>query len=234
MAREVYGDISLAIGRSGTLLAPPSVPYQPCFPWAWGRVTNEPREWGSTMRVPDSCELETTADLQIPGEITPYRLMPTALFFSFFLSLFAHPWRSKSLYVTWDDYNCLLSSSPRPWVDSGLTCGNILASVRRYRLRYGPGWRYQTGRRAGCAGSRCSKHTPVRPHSSRAWTVPAIYTALSGGVLWLTTTGHTSLKQRAMNRMPPLEKRSGCHGPFIIDAGGAETAWPLLRRRPAF
>lgn len=39
---------------------------------------------GSTMRVPDSCELETTADLQIPGEITPYRLMPTALFFSFF------------------------------------------------------------------------------------------------------------------------------------------------------
>lgn len=26
----------------------------------------------------------------------------------------------------------------------------------------------------------------------------------------------------------PPEKRSGCHGPFIIDAGGAETAWPLL------
>lgn len=32
------------------------------------------------MRVPDSCELETTADLQIHGEITPYRLMPTAFF----------------------------------------------------------------------------------------------------------------------------------------------------------
>lgn len=55
-----------------------------CFHHGHGGGSRTSRGSGLHMRVPDSCELETTADLQIPGEITPYRLMPTALFFLLF------------------------------------------------------------------------------------------------------------------------------------------------------
>lgn len=49
-----------------------------------GGGSRRSRGLGLHMRVPDSCELETTADLQIPGEITPYRLMSNCVVFLLF------------------------------------------------------------------------------------------------------------------------------------------------------
>lgn len=74
-------------------------PISPFLPMSMGCGSRRSRGLGLHMRVPDSCELETTADLQIPGEITPYRLMSNCVVF-----LFAPlPGDLKSLYVIWDD-----------------------------------------------------------------------------------------------------------------------------------
>lgn len=100
--------------------------------------------------------------------------------------------------------------------------------MRRYRWNMGRDGdiRREDGLGARVAGSY--RHTGLPLQAGMASCLRYTRLWLWSGCSWWLTTGETNLKQRAMNLKPPLRKGVGVSGRFIIDAGGKETAWPLL------
>lgn len=122
----------------------------------------------------------------------------------------------------------------RPWVDSSLKCGNILApdaQVRRdvgrdrgITREGGKGWagrQWDTPMPRSFGPSQSVDNIPRSLWLRRAWPCACVSQILSGLVWWLTTE-YTNLEHGAMKlkAFPSRTRKLGASGPFIIDAGG--------------